>query len=142
MSQFANVEKSLNQLCNECPNYNISDCKKTKCNVGFTINTINHAKENSVVVLEDGEELIPSEDMKYYRDELIAKSIAEVCKLCKDCRENHSESCIISLCRRSLENTVLKENIPYPGNVLMYLMGVSKQNPIFAEQILLAYKEN
>lgn len=142
MSQFEKVEKSLKQICLECPGYNTKECLKSKCNIGFALNTINYAKENSVIVLEDGEKLIPTDDMKYYKDELIADSIAEVCKLCKDCRENHSEHCIISLCRRSLENTVLKENTPYPGNVLMYLMNVSKQNPSFAVLIKAAYEEN
>lgn len=142
MSQFEKVEKSLKQICLECPSYNTKECLKSKCNIGFALNTINYAKENSVIVLENGEKLIPTDDMKYYKDELIADSIAEVCKLCKDCRENHSEHCIISLCRRSLENTVLKENTPYPGNVLMYLMNVSKQNPAFAVLIKAAYEEN
>jgi hypothetical protein len=140
MSQFDKVETSLIELCKECCYYNTIECKKNKCNVGFALNTINYAKEKSVIRIEDGESLIPTQDMKYYKDELIAKSIAEVCKLCKDCRENHSEQCIVSLCRRSLENTVLKENTPYPGNVLMYLMGVHNQNPTFAEQIKLAYE--
>lgn len=141
MSQFDKVEISIQQICNECPNLNTNECQKSKCNVGFAYNTINYANEKSVIRIEDGENLIPTQDMKYYKDELIAKSIAEVCKLCKDCRENHSEQCIVSLCRRSLENTVLKENTPYPGNVLMYLMRVSIQNPTFAELIKLAYEE-
>jgi len=84
---------------------------------------------------------IPKADMKYYREDLIANSIAEVCKLCNECRENHNEQCVISLCRHSLENTVLKENLVYPGNVLMYLIGVSKQNPAFAEMIKSWYKK-
>jgi hypothetical protein len=133
MSQFDKVEMSIQQICIECPNINTDECQKNKCNVGFALKTIDYAKENSVIRIEDGESLIPKQDMKYYKDELIAKSIAEVCKLCKECRENHSEHCIISFCRRSLENTVLKENTPYPGNVLMYLMGVYKQNPTFSE---------
>lgn len=140
MSQFLKIEQSLNNLCNECSYYNTDDCVKSKCYVGFSEKVVNHAKENSVIAIEDGESLIPKNDMKYYREELIADSIAEVCKLCKQCRENHSEQCIISLCRRSLENAILKENTPYPGSVLMYLMGVSKQNPSFAEMIKTAYE--
>jgi hypothetical protein len=141
MSQFIKVEQSLKQICYECPHFDSDGCRKNRCYIGFAENIINHAKENSIIALEDGDKLIPKDDMKYYREDLIAKSIAEVCKLCKQCRENHSEHCIISLCRHSLENTVLKENTPYPGNVLMYLMGVSKQNPAFAEMIKLAYEE-
>lgn len=141
MSQFVKIEQSLKNLCSECSCFNTDNCIKSKCDVGFSEKIINHAKEHSVKVIEDGETLIPKDDMKYYREDLIADSIAEVCKLCKQCRENHSEQCIISLCRRSLENAVLKENTPYPGSVLMYLVGVSKQNPSFAEMIRSAYEK-
>lgn len=140
MSQFTKIEQSLKNLCSECSFYNSDGCTKSRCYVGFSEKIINHAKENSVKAVEDGESLIPKDDMKYYREELIADSIAEVCKLCKQCRENHSEQCIISLSRRSLENAVLKENTTYPGSVLMYLMEVSKQNPSFAEMIKTAYE--
>lgn len=141
MSQFAKIEQSIKNLCSECSYCNSDECTKSKCYVGFSDNIINHAKENSVKTVEDGESLIPRNDMKYYREELIAAAIAQVCKLCKQCRENHSEQCIISLSRRSLENAVLKENTTYPGSVLMYLMGVSKQNPSFAEMIKSAYEK-
>jgi hypothetical protein len=140
MSQFDKVEKSLNQICNECLSYHTEDCKKSKCNIGFALNIIQHVNEDSLIQLDDGDMLIPRDDMKYYKDELIAKSIAEICKLCKECRENHSEKCIISICRRSLENTIFKESLTYPGNVLLYLMEVSKQNPTLAELIKCAYQ--
>lgn len=141
MLQFAKIEQSLNNICNECSFHNTEDCVKNKCYIGFSEKVIRYAQENSVVSIADGEKLIPHNDMKYYKEELIAESIAEVCKLCKQCRENHSEQCIISLSRCSLENAILKENTPYPGSVLMYLMEVSKQNPGFAEKIKLAYSK-
>lgn len=89
--------------------------------------------------MADGDKLIPKHDTKYYKEEMIAEGIASVCKLCKECRTNHSEECIISLSRRSLENTILKENIDYPGNILMYIMEVSKQSEDFAHLISAAY---
>ncbi|MDF2523264.1 MAG: hypothetical protein K0R31_905 [Clostridiales bacterium] len=139
MSQYIKIENSLHNLCHECSLFNTDSCTKSKCFVGFAEKVITHAKDNSVQVIEDGEKLIPKDDMKYYREDLIASAIAEVCKLCKECKENHSEKCIISLCRRSLEHAVLKENTTYPGNVLMYLVGVSNQNPSFADLIKSEY---
>lgn len=141
MSQFVRIEQSLKNLCRECSCFNTDSCVKNKCYVGFSEKIINYAKEHSVKMVEDGEKLIPRDDMKYYREDLIAGSIAEVCKLCTQCRGNHSEQCIISLCRRSLENAVLKENTPYPESVLMYLVGVSRLSHSFAEMIRSAYEK-
>lgn len=140
MSPFDKVEQSLKLICDECSYVNTDRCSNRKCNIAFSKEVINYAKNNSVKVLADGEKLIPKEDLKYYREESIANGIAQVCKLCKECKENHSEQCIISLCRRSLENTVLKENIEYPGNVLMYIMRVSNENQPFANMIKSNYE--
>lgn len=139
MSTFNNVEKSIKYICNECCYINTDKCSSRKCNVGFSKEVINYAENNSAKVLADGDKLIPKDDLKYYKEDLIADGIAQICKLCKECNENHSEQCIISLCRRSLENTVLKDNAVYPGNILMYIMEVSKQNQAFAGMIKTAY---
>ena len=79
--------------------------------------------------------------MKIYEENAIAKSIASVCKLCKECKENHSENCIVSLSRRSLESTILKEEVVYPGNVLMYLFDVAKENSNFTDKIKVEYNQ-
>lgn len=139
MSDFNNVEKSINYICGDCSYINTDKCSSRKCNVGFSKEVINYAKNNSAKILTDGDKLIPKNDLKYYKEDLIADGIAQICKLCKECRENHSEQCIISLCRRSLENTILKDNAVYPGNILMYIMEVSKQNQTFAGMIKAAY---
>lgn len=141
MSKYNSVTSSLKQICSECDYYNTDGCTKEKCSIGFSQEVIKVAEDSSVQSIEGGYKLIPCGDMKYYRQELIADSIAEVCKLCSECRENHNESCVISLCRHSLENTVLKENMVYPGSVLMYIVGVSKQNPEFAEMLMSRYKK-
>lgn len=79
------------------------------------------------------------EECNCYEKNAIATGIASVCRLCKDCRENHSENCIVSLCRRSLESTHLKEEVEYPGNVLMYIVNVAKQDSSFADKIKTEY---
>ncbi|NOW60383.1 hypothetical protein DFH83_002363 [Clostridium saccharobutylicum] len=92
-------------------------------------------KNKAIKSIEDGENLIPKDDLKYYEDKIIARGIANICKLCKECNTNHSENCVIALTRRSLEYTQLKDKIDYPGNILMYLMNVSKQNIELAQSI-------
>lgn len=139
MSSFDKVEQSLKRICDECSYISTDKCNSSKCSIGFSKSLINYARNNSAIVVNDGDTLIPKEDFKYYGEELIADSIGEICKLCKECRENHSEQCIISLCRRSLESTVLHEDTLYPGNILMYIMEVSKQNQTFAGMIQTAY---
>lgn len=139
MNTFENVERSLEQICDDCSYANTENCSSRKCNIGFAKEVINHAKTASVQALPDGDKLIPKHDVKYYKEEMVADGIANICKLCKECRANHSEQCIISLSRRSLENTILKENVHYPGNILMYIMEVSKQSEDFANMISAAY---
>lgn len=141
MLDFIEVKNCITNICSECDYQNTEMCNKKKCNIGFAEEIIKVSEQNQIMQIENGNKLVPSEDMKYYRKELIAGGIAEVCKLCNECRENHSEHCVISICRHSFENTVLKENIVYPGSVLMYIMGVARQNPELSEMIRKAYKK-
>ncbi len=141
MSKYDYVNQSLKNLCEECPNLNTSHCEKSQCLVGFTKNLFDLTEKNGTRILKNGESLIPQFDVRNYREELIADTIAEVCNLCAECRENHNEECVISLARRSLEIAVLPENALFHGSVLMYLMDVSKQNPQLAEMIKAKYME-
>lgn len=136
---YEKVEKSLKEICEECKFYGTNQCIPLECNIGFAANTIKAARTNGQQIIKDGTKLIPGNDMKVYEESAVAKSIAGVCKLCKNCREDHSEDCIISLSRRSLESTRLKEEVAYPGNVLMYLVNVAKENPEFSEKIKTEY---
>lgn len=139
MGCYDKVERSLKEICEECRFYGTGECVPSKCNIGFSSNAIKAAKDNGEQAIKDGTKLIPSNDMKIYEENAIAKSIACVCKLCKECKGNHSENCIVSLSRRSLENTRLKDEVVYPGNVLMYLVNVAKQNESFSDKIKTEY---
>lgn len=140
MSAFNKVDLTLKEICNNCDYVNTEKCSNLTCLISFSKKLINYAKDNSAQVLKDGFKIIPQKDFKSYNTDLIASSVGEICKLCKECKENHSEECIISLCRRSLENTTLRDNVTYPGSIFMYLMEVSKQNSTFAEMIKKAYE--
>ena len=59
--------------------------------------------ENAIQSIADGEILIPKDDFKYYDERVIATGIANICRLCKECNDNHNENCVIALTRRALE---------------------------------------
>ena len=141
MNSYERVEENLKKICEECKFYGTSQCVPSRCNVGFAANAIKAAKNNGQQIIEDGIKLIPLHDMKVYDENLIAKSIAGVCKLCKECKEGHSENCIVALSRRSLERTYLSEDVNYPGNVLMYLFNVTKLDSNFSDKIKAEYTE-
>lgn len=141
MNLYEKVEGNLKKLCEECNFYGTSQCIPSKCNIGFAANAIKAAKNYGQQTISDGIKLIPQNDMKIYDENLIAKSIASVCKLCKECKESHSENCIVALSRRSLERTHLSEDVAYPGNILMYLVNVAKQDPDFSDKIRAEYTE-
>lgn len=139
MDYLINLENHIKEICDDCCQRESDNCNYRKCNIGFAKYVVENIKDKAVKTIEDGENLIPKDDLKYYEDKIIARGIANICKLCKDCNENHSENCVVALTRRSLEYTQLKDRIEYPGNVLMYLMNVSKQNSELSELIKREY---
>lgn len=142
MGKIDETIRNLQHICLECNNYGTSLCIKSKCNVGFSLKLTELMKENDTLVISDGLELLPKEDTKFYDENDIARCIASICKLCKECNERHSEFCAISLARKSIEGTYLNEMMEYPGNVLSYIVNVSKQNPNFAELIMEEFKKS
>ena len=135
MDYLNSLESNISEICNDCNQKGSENCTYRKCNIGFTKYVVENIKDKSIKSIEDGENMIPKNDLKYYDDKIIARGIASICKLCKECDTNHSEDCVVALTRRSLEYTQLKDKISYPGNVLMYLMNVAKEKPEFAEAI-------
>lgn len=141
MNCYEKVEEGLRQICAECKFHKTNKCVPSSCNIGFASNAISKAVVKGQQSIRDGIRLIPKGDMKVYEENSVARSIANVCKLCKQCRENHSENCIIALSRRALERTCLGEDVVYPGNVLMYLINVAKQDPVFSGKIKNEYSQ-
>jgi len=135
MNYTSNAINNLQQICLDCKDYGTADCIKAKCNVGFSLSIVSSIDKSGLKVVNDGLKLIPKDDMKPYENRMMARCIASICKLCKECNENHSENCAVSLARKSLETIVLKEMTYYPGNILTYVYNVSKENPGFANLI-------
>lgn len=139
MDYLSNLESDIKEICNDCRQIGTENCNYRKCNIGFAKYVIENVRDKSIKSIDDGENLIPKDDLKYYDEKIVASGIANICKLCKECNTNHTENCVIALTRRSLEYTQLKDKIEYPGNVLMYLMNVSNQKTEFAELIKKEY---
>lgn len=135
---FNKLERTLEQCCQDCDLYETDNCEGSKCLIGFAKKVAKFSKTNGSLTISGGSTLIPANDFKMYNLDPIAHNLAETCKQCKQCRENHTDDCVVALIRKSVENTMLKENVSYPGSVLMYLMQVSKQNQDLAQKI----KEN
>ena len=126
MNYYENTEENLNLICLECKFYETKDYFNSKCNIGFSLNAIKTSNPISIQIISDGQKLIPKNDTKLYNKNLIAKDIANVCKICKECNKRHNDNCTISLSRKSLECTYLSDDVDYSRSVLMYLFNVSK----------------
>ncbi len=135
MNYYEKTEESLNLICLECKFYETQDCIKSKCNIGFALNAVKASNPNGIQIVDDGQKLIPKNDMKLYNKKLIAKAIASVCKICKECSKGHDDNCTISLARKALEHTHLSDDVVYPGSVFMYLINVAKQDEDLANKI-------
>lgn len=142
MDYLNNLEGNIKEICSECCHKGSDKCSYRKCNVGFASYVVKNIKDNATKTIDDGESLIPKDDFKHYDERVIAKGIANICRLCKECNENHSENCVIALTRRTLEYTQLRDRIEYPGNIIFYLMNVAKQKPEFSELIKHEYMSN
>lgn len=135
MNFYEKIEENLNDICLECKFYNTPECVPLKCNIGFAKNATETAKVKGNQHIEDGLKLIPKNDTKLYNKALIAKSIASICRVCKECSLEHNDNCIISLARKSLEVTYLQEDVLFPGSILMYIVNVAKQDQGLADVI-------
>lgn len=119
----------LQKICLECDHYQTDSCKPSTCMVGFSLRSLHFANKKGILDIPGAVKHIPGSDLKYYFAENIIPVLAETCRQCRECRDNHSPDCVIALTRSCLESTVLEENIPYPGSVFLYLTMVKKQNP-------------
>ncbi len=132
---FKNLSNLLNDFCRDCDLNASCQCKEAACLIGFSKKVIRFAEQKGVLDISGASNLIPKNDFKPYYQEQVSKAIAESCKQCKECRDNHSPDCVISLTRTALESTVLQEQIDYPGSVFMYLAKVKQQNSELSSQI-------
>lgn len=125
----------LEKCCESCDLYGSDRCIESGCLVGFAKKSVKYGKIKNSLSIPGAENLIPGEDFKVYDKEGVSGAIAETCRQCRQCWDNHTEDCIIALVRKCLELTTLEDNIVYPGSVVAYIMELKKRDQNLADMV-------
>lgn len=137
---FSGVQNTINEICSECDLQENGNCIKSTCLIGFAAIVVKYHQTKGTLNIPGAESLIPNKDFKVYDKDLVAAAIAETCKLCRQCRENHANNCVIALIRNSMEYAFWGKSLPYPGNILQYVNMVREKDPELAGYIMNNYK--
>lgn len=112
------------------------------CLVGFGKKALRFSIQKGLLDISGAKKMIPTGDFKAYYPEMVAPGLAETCRQCRQCQDNHSPDCVIALARTCLEYTTLSGEIDYPGSVFLYLARVKEQNPQLSALIAAELKKN
>lgn len=137
---FNGIKNILKDICSTCNLEGSSECIKSRCLAGFSSIVVEFYQNKGKLNIPGAETLVPGDDFKVYDRDLIASSIGETCRLCRQCRDNHSDDCVISLIRNSMETAFWGEIIPYPGNIIEYLQLIKERDMELADYVLTSYK--
>ena len=114
-------------------------CQGKSCTIGFAKHCIQNYKAEPKKEVPGGTEEIPFTDFKVFDEEDLETAIAHILKECKDCKEDHTEDCIINVIRNCYEVGLLGDIHPYEGTALQYLMLLQENCPDKAQQIANIY---
>lgn len=137
---FSAVLKALKGICANCDLDGSQACVKSGCLIGFSRIVLEYYQAKGSLNIPGAETLIPKKDFKVYDKDLISNLVSETCRLCRQCRDNHANDCVIALIRNSMEIALWGENLEYPGNIIEYLSMVREKDPELASYILENYK--
>lgn len=110
-------------------------CQKENCIIGYGKQCISSYKKEPRKEVLDGMEKIPTMDFKVFDEVELETAIAHILKECKDCKEDHTENCIINVIRSCYEVGLLGDVQPYEGSALQYLMYLKENFPEKSLQI-------
>ena len=124
------IEDDLISCCKKC-----DQCQGKSCTVGFAKKCVwDYIRKPQKEVL-DGISRIPVTDFKVYDEVELETAIAHILKECKDCREDHTEDCIINVIRSCYEVGLVGDVHAYEGSALQYLMYMKENYPEQAGKI-------
>lgn len=136
-----NAELVENDLGNCCRSESVcGQCQKEKCTIGYAKQCISDFKKEPKKEVADGMERIPTMDFKMFDETELETAIAHILKECKDCKEDHTEECIINVIRSCYEVGLLGDVQPYEGSALQYLMYLQANFPEKSLQIADIYR--
>ena len=117
-------------------------CRKSDCIIGYGKQCISAYKKEPKKEVELGMEHIPTTDFKTFDEVELETAIAHILKECKDCKEDHTDECIINVIRSCYEVGLLGDVQPYEGSALQYLMFLKANFPERAARIAEIYMES
>lgn len=115
-------------------------CQGEACTIGFAKQCIKNYRKEPKKEVPGGMEHIPVSDFKVFEEEELEIAIAHILKECKDCKEDHTENCIINVIRNCYEVGLFGDLHPYEGSALQYLMYLQTNFPEKAMKIADIYK--
>lgn len=135
------LDKLLGDICDKC-DQNARNCNKATCLAGFARRAVSFAANKKSPVIPGASGHIPLADFKPYYTDDVMPAVTETCLRCKECRENHTDDCIIALVRHCLELALLGEQLPYPGSLFQYLVRLKERDPNTAAALTRALGRN
>ncbi len=132
-----NVEIIENDLENCCLTEGVcGPCWHERCVIGYAKQCLADFKSNRKTEVENGMERIPAIDVKVFEDAELETAIAHMLKECKNCRDHHTDDCIINVLRSCFEVGLFGDiKAPYEGTTLQYLMRLKTAFPENAARI-------
>ncbi|MBD5509284.1 MAG: hypothetical protein HDR05_14935 [Lachnospiraceae bacterium] len=125
-----NAELIGNDLENCCRGEaQCGQCRHSACNIGFAKQCIANYKKAPQKEVPGGTSGIPTTDFRLFDEAELETAIAHILKECKDCKEDHTENCIINVIRNCYEVSLLGDPHPYEGSSLQYLMYLKENFP-------------
>lgn len=115
-------------------------CQGTACTIGFAKQCMKNYQKEPKKEVPGGRDNIPLLDFKVFDELELQTAVAHILKECKDCKEDHTEDCIINVIRNCYEVGLFGDMHPYEGSALQYLMYLQSNFPDKAVQIADIYK--
>lgn len=111
------------------------ECQSTHCIIGYAKRCVENFKKAPKKNVPGGIRNIPTMDVKLFDEVELEAAIAHILKECKDCKEDHTENCIINVIRSCYEVGLFGDIQAYEGSSLQYLMFLKSNFPEKADQI-------
>lgn len=131
------IEHDLEICCRGLDQCN--QCRGNACIIGFAKQCIANYKKNPKKEVPGGTSNIPVTDFRIFNEIELETAIAHILKECKDCKQDHTEDCIINVIRNCYEVSLLGDLHPYEGSALQYLMYLKDHFPDRAAYIADVY---
>ena len=128
------IFKDLGKVC-KTPSV-CGQCAEKECLVGYARNATAECRLSKRTGIVNGFENIPPCDIRGgYDEDNVLNVIAHLLVQCKSCKEEHYDNCLINIVRSSMEVIEFGEEQNYTGNVIEYLMSISRKYPVKADII-------